>query len=253
MEMPVLFVSHGNPMTALDQNSATEYKTWADNIERPEALVIFSAHWESEPLQFGETIQHQELVYDFYGFSDELYELQYPAPGAAFLIEPITKLLDRNIEQTDRGLDHGVWVPLLHMWPNADIPVLQMSLPKTMTNRQLFDLGQSLSALRQQGVVIIGAGTLSHNLRETFSAAYTSTPDWVRNFDSWVEHSLLHDQAQLLEWETKAPEAKRNHPSPEHFRPLLVALGAAGPSAKISFPISGFEMQTLSKRSVQFN
>lgn len=251
--MPVLFVSHGNPMTALDLNSANEYKTWAERIPNPKALLVFSAHWESEQPQFGETIAHNQLVYDFYGFADELYDLQYPAPGAPFLIQPIRELLQQEIAQTERGLDHGVWVPLLHMWPNADIPVLQMSLPSAMSNHELFELGRRLSALREQDVVIIGAGTLSHNLRETFSNAYTSTPDWVRNFDGWVEQSLLHDQMQLLDWESKAPQAKRNHPSGEHFRPLLVALGAAGPSAKVSFPIVGFEMQTLSKRSVQFD
>jgi len=251
-KMPVLFVSHGNPMTVFDQSSASEYFAWTRHLPNPKALVIFSAHWETERLNFGEIVRHNELVYDFYGFSDELYQLQYPAEAAAYLVQPIRDLLKNEIAVTTRGLDHGVWVPLLHMWPDANIPILQMSIPSGLSNQGLMDIGKKLSPLRDEGVMIVGAGTLTHNIPLGLSRKYSSTPEWAIEFDQWVEDALLHNRASILEWEIRAPQAKLNHPTAEHFKPLLIAMGAASDKDEVSFPITGFDFQVFSKRSVQF-
>jgi len=251
-KMPVLFVSHGSPMTIYDRASAEEYASWSAKLPQPKALLVFSAHWEADQLEFGETVAHEQLIYDFYGFPESLYELQYPAPGANFLVEQIDNLLQVDIPRTSRGLDHGVWVPLLHMYPKADIPILQMSIPRFATNDMLLDLGKQLSALRENGIAIVGAGTLTHNLREGLSQKYKTTPDWAIEFDQWVGNALLNDKRQLLDWENHAPFAQLNHPTKEHFKPLLIALGAARADDLITFPILGFDFQVFSKRSVQF-
>ena len=250
--MPSLFVSHGNPMLALDAESAMEYRDWGKTLPLPKAILIFSAHWEKAGLVFGETIRHEKLVYDFYGFPDELYQLQYPAPGAEWLVSEVRRVVNEDILQSNRGLDHGVWVPLLHMWPDAGVPILQMSLPSDYSNQQLYELGRQLAPLRKQGVMIVGAGTLSHNLREGLSRRYTETPTWVLNFDRWITQTLAADREQLFEWETKAPDAMRNHPTPEHFRPLLITVGVAYESETPVYPLSGFDMAVFSKRSVQY-
>ena len=251
-KLPVLFISHGNPMTVFDQTSAREYQDWRDSLPQARAMLIFSAHWESDSLLMGETVAHNTIIYDFYGFPQQLYELQYPAPAADFLVTPIRQLLGYEVPVSNRGIDHGVWVPLLHMWPKADLPILQMSLPVAFDNRDLHNLGRQLAPLREQGVLIVGAGTLTHNLRDGLAHKYQSPPEWARRFDAWVETSLLNNREQLLIWERVAPNASMNHPSAEHFRPLLVALGAADDDDPVSFPITGYDFQVFSKRSVQF-
>jgi len=250
--MPSLFVSHGNPMLAFDNESAQEYKNWGGSLPIPNALLIFSAHWEEPGLVFGETDRHESLVYDFYGFPDKLYRLQYPAPGAEWLVDDVRRVVNEGIPQSKRGLDHGVWIPLLHMWPDANVPILQVSLPSDYSNQQLYELGKKLAPLRQQGVMIIGAGTLSHNLREGLSRRYTETPDWVLSFDRWIKQTLSAGREQLFDWENNAPDALQNHPTPEHFRPLLITVGAAAENETAEYPLSGFDMAVFSKRSVQF-
>ena len=250
-KMPSLFVSHGNPMAALDAENANEYRIWGKQLPKPKAILIFSAHWEEKDLIFGETINHNQLVYDFYGFPDPLYQLQYPAPGAPWLKDQISELLGQAISQQQRGLDHGVWVPLLHIWPEADIPILQMSLPTRYNNEALVELGKRLAPLREQGIMIIGAGTLTHNLRKGLSGKFTTPPNWVTEFDEWVANALLTKREDLLNWE-HAPYAEMNHPSKEHFRPLLITVGAASAEESIAFPITGYDMQVFSKLSVQF-
>ncbi|ALP54241.1 hypothetical protein Tel_14430 [Candidatus Tenderia electrophaga] len=250
-KMPVLFISHGNPMLALDKAAGADYAAWGKALPRPKAILIFSAHWEEPGLVFGETRRHDKLIYDFHGFPPPLFQVQYPAPGAEGLLRDIRVLFDEEIPQRPRGLDHGVWVPLLHMWPDADVPVLQMSLPR-VSNQGLFELGRRLAPLRAQGVIIAGAGTLTHNLREGLGGGYTATPEWASRFDAWVAQTLVEDRRRLLTWETEAPEAQRNHPSPEHFRPLLISAGAADEDEAPSFPTVGYDLFTFSKRSVQF-
>ncbi len=250
-KMPVIFISHGSPTLAVDTSAGEDFKRWGAALPKPKAILIFSAHWLAAPLAFGETGNHQDLIYDFSGFPDDLYELQYPAPGAPQLVEEIQSLLIEPVSATQRGLDHGVWVPLLHMWPSADVPVLQMSLPHKLSDDVLFQLGHRLAPLRASGVLIVGSGGLTHNLREAFAARHNQTPDWVRQFDDWAAQTLLQDKSKLLNWES-APYALQNHPTPEHFRPLLVAAGAADPEDAVTFPVSGFEWSVISRRAVQF-
>lgn len=250
--MPSLFISHASPMLAFDNESAQEYRHWGERLSKPKALLIFSAHWEETDLVFGEPVRHEKLVYDFFGFPDKLYQLQYPAPGAEWLVDDVRQAVNADIPQSNRGLDHGVWIPLLHIWPDADVPILQMSLPSDYSNQQLYELGRQLAPLRQQGVMIAGGGTLTHNLREGFSRRHTETPEWALSFDHWIMQILSGDRAQLFDWENNAPNALQNHPTPEHFRSLLITAGAAHDNEIAEYPFSGFDMAVFSKRSVQF-
>ena len=250
--MPVLFVSHGSPILAVDAEKGEAYRQWAESLPKPEAILVFSAHWEGDRLAFGETGTHQDLIYDFYGFPDPLYDLQYPAPGSEALAKQVQNLLlEEDVVLTNRGLDHGVWVPFIHMWPAADVPVLQMSMPSNLSNHDLVKLGDKLRSLREQGVLIICSGMVTHNLR-AWNPHYNGPPvDWAQRFDQWLKEALnKQDLDSLLAWE-QAPEALQNHPTAEHFRPILIAAGAAG-LQHISFPLEGFDYGILSNRCVQF-
>ncbi len=252
--MPVLFISHGSPLSLLDAGTAAAYRQWSTALPTPRSIIIISAHWETPELRCGETSTHRELIYDFHGFPDRLYEQQYPAPGAPDLINTIKNVLPEQttlpVEQ--RGMDHGVWVPLSMLWPQADIPVLQLSLPRTYSNADLMSLGRRLADLRRQQVLLIASGGITHNLRSAFLAEYNTPPEWVTAFEQWTMDSLQHDRARLVTWEQDAPHAIENHPTPEHFRPLLVAAGATYHDDTVNFPVRGYELSVLSTLSVQF-
>lgn len=251
--MPTLFVAHSAPTLALDEKAGADYRNMAQALPVPEAILVFSAHWETDQLAFGETVSHDEIIYDFGGFQPELYEMQYPAPGAPELVEKIRGLFaDNKIESTSRGIDHGVWVPFLHMWPKADIPILQMSLPRSYSDEQLLALGERLKPLREQNVLIVTTGVITHNLRTVKANSNDSPPDWAAEFDQWVEQVLdQHKYDQLVQWQTVAPHALQNHPTPEHFLPLIIAAGAAQ-NEPLSYPVTGFEWGSLSRRCVRF-
>jgi len=251
--MPTLFLCHSSPMLINNAEMGKEFRACADQIPTPRAILIFSAHWETDRLSFGETVTHDNLVYDFYGFPDDLYQTQYPAPGAPWLAQRVNQLYpDLKIETKDRGLDHGVWVPLLHMWPEANIPILQMTMPQNMSDQELYQLGVSLRPIRDEGVLIIGGGAITHNLREIMRGNHQSVPDWVSDFEEWVVNASRNNRANLVNWESDAPFARMNHPTPEHFRPLLVAAGAAHDDDSATIPIQGYEMGLFSRRSIQF-
>ncbi len=253
--MPVLFVSHGSPMLAIDTNKGHDYRQWGSSLPRPKAILAFSAHWEGNRLALGETVTHNNLIYDFYGFPESLYKLQYPAPGSQWLVDRVQATLSdkSTLPVTTRGLDHGVWVPFLHLWPQADIPIVQMSMPYNLSNQELYELGEQLAPLREQGVLIVTSGVITHNLREYFSHPNDSPVDWAKMFDEWVKDTLSQrDIPSLLDWETLAPNAAHIHPTPEHFRPLLIAAGASH-MKNANFPIEGFDAGILSNRSVQFD
>ncbi len=251
--MPVLFVSHGSPMVMLDDAQGEPYRQWARQLPRPRAVLVFSAHWETPGLSLGETDKHAELIYDFYGFPDELYEVQYPAPGAPWLAQQVMELLpDEPMRATRRGLDHGVYVPFLHLWPEADVPILQISLPQSFSAKDLFELGKRLAPLRDQGVMIIGAGALTHNLRAWNPRHEGGAEPWAVAFDEWVAATVgSADWQRLFDWQALAPHAQFNHPTAEHFLPLLIAAGA-GAGDKVTFPMTGFQYGIFSQRSVQF-
>ena len=195
----------------------------------------------------------RELMYDFYGFPQELYELEYPSPGAPDLLKRLASLLPGGVEQEERPLDHGVWVPLLHMAPAADTPVLQLSLPSSEGPEGLFELGRQLAPLRDEGVFILGSGNIVHNLRQLGRDGGT-TPAWATEFDQWAAEALTRGNFDaLVDYRQKSPGLRQAHPTEEHFQPLLVAAGAASTSGDdATFTVDGFEYGSISRRCVQF-
>lgn len=253
--LPVGFIGHGSPLNVVDEAKAAPWREWGRRLPRPEAVLAVSAHWEASPVTLGRTTGHSELLYDFYGFPDWMYDLQYPAPGAPGLADKVEDLLSPHVavEHSDRALDHGVWVPMIHLFPNADIPVLEISMPLTMSEEELFALGAELSPLRDEGVFILGTGNVTHNLRTVSWEGDTAPPQWVLDFDLWAADALQRrDDDALIDWRNKAPAPMQTHPSAEHYRPLLVAAGAAR-SQEAHFPVTGYEMGTIARRSVQFS
>lgn len=252
--MPVIFAAHGAPILLDDPKWMGELASWAEAMPRPAGILMVSAHWDSSPVTLGATAP-VPLVYDFYGFPERYYQTQYPAPGAPALARRVRELLaERSVAVTEdpkRGLDHGAYVPLVPMYPKADVPVLQISMPG-LDAQQLFQLGRSLSPLRDEGVLVFGSGFLTHNMRY---ASRPGVPNWAREFDDWAERTLSRfDVDQLIDFQARAPAAALALPTWEHYAPVLVAAGAVGDSKpETSFPISGFWMDgAFTRRSVQF-
>jgi len=255
--MPVAFVAHGAPTLALDQAKGAELQRWALSMPRPRAIAVVSAHWEHSPPCLG-TLETRELVYDFYGFPEALYRLRYPCPGAPELAREVASLLEAHglecAHAPGRGLDHGAWVPLLHMYPEADLPVLQIAQPRSPAPRAFFELGRALAPLRERGVLILASGNLTHNLGALDWSGNGPVPAWALAFDRWCQHTLADgDLEALLAYRERAPEWRRAHPSEEHLTPLLAAAGAAATGPReVRFPVAGFEYGSLSRRCVQF-
>ncbi|MGR4066503.1 dioxygenase [Halomonas sp. LR3S48] len=227
--LPSLFLSHGSPMLALTPGPAHDFLRELGPTLSPKAIVVVSAHWASERLLVSISAR-PETIHDFGGFPRALFECQYPAPGEPELALRLAREL--NAVPVERGLDHGAWVPLSLMFPAADVPVVSLSLPVTWSNQDLIALGEKLAKLREEGVLIVGSGSLTHNLAE-MQAAGTPMPAWVGEFTDWIHEKLTSGERNaLLAWET-APQARRNHPTPEHFQPLLVALGAGGEASRL--------------------
>jgi len=251
--MPVLFAAHGAPMLLDDATWMGELASWAAKLPRPKAVLMISAHWEAAPPAIGATTP-VPLVYDFYGFPQKFYETKYPAPGAPDLATRVRELFRGKgvafSESPRRGLDHGAYVPLVAMYPAADIPVLQLSLP-ALDPEALFAYGAALAPLRDEGVLIFGSGFLTHNMRYAFKR---EIPAWAREFDAWAKESFERfDVAALMRFREIAPGASLALPTWEHYAPALVAAGAGGPSRPdVSFPITGFWMDSaFTRRSVQ--
>ncbi|MFD4643914.1 dioxygenase [Lentzea sp. NPDC058436] len=253
MSAPVLYLSHGAPPLADDKTWTRELKDWSATLPRPEAVLMVSAHWEEAPTTIGATTT-VPLVYDFWGFPQRYYDVTYEAPGAPELANDVRKLLGGHVEQDEeRGLDHGAYVPLKEMFPDADVPVLQMSLP-TLDPRELHEIGRKLAPLRDKNVLIVGSGFMTHNLScVNFPAGPDyEPPSWSKEFDDWAHQQLATgDVDALLDFQVKAPAAGIAHPRTEHFAPLFVALGAAS-DEKARTSVEGF-WYGLSKRSVQFS
>jgi len=253
--MPVIFLAHGAPMLLDDAGWMAELAAWAKVLPRPKAVLMVSAHWDERPLRIG-TITPQPLVYDFYGFPEKFYQLQYPSPGAPELatrIEDLLRSVGRPFERSTRGLDHGAYIPLMAMYPQADVPVLQVSMPG-LDAKDLFELGREMAPLRADGVLIVGSGFITHNMREGFHGDRPAS--WAVEFDDWAGDALARRDADaLIDWE-RAPSAKRALPTWEHYAPVLVAAGAAldDATATPTFPITGWWSiaPSFSRRSVQF-
>jgi 4,5-DOPA dioxygenase extradiol len=251
--MPVLFAAHGAPMLLDDEAWVGELAGWAKALPKPRSILMVSAHWEARPTTLGATTT-LPLVYDFYGFPERFYEIQYASPGAPELAARVRGLLGgAGIAVADdpkRGLDHGAYVPLMCMYPSADVPVLQMSMP-SLDAKELFALGRALAPLRDEGVLVVGSGFLTHNLRALRAGGL---PSWASEFDAWTaEVTARNDVDALLDFEKRAPGAALAHPRTEHFVPVVVAAGAASAGGeRPTFPIEGFWMGPFSKRSLQY-
>lgn len=231
--LPSLFISHGSPMLALRPSaSGPALAQLAASLPRPKAIVLVSAHWETADLQVTRS-SAPGTWHDFHGFPEALYRLQYPAPGLPELAERVIHLLAQaNLPATadeQRPLDHGAWVPLSLMYPKADIPVVQLSLPSAAGPALQTRIGQALRDLRNEGVLLIGSGSITHNLRELDWQAGPSNiaPAWAQDFRDWIVDRLQRgDEPALHAYRQQAPYATRNHPTDEHLLPLFFARGA---------------------------
>ncbi|MDZ4776029.1 MAG: class III extradiol ring-cleavage dioxygenase [Alphaproteobacteria bacterium] len=238
--MPALFVSHGSPMIVLDQSSTRVFlEGYAATLPRPKAILVVTAHFEAAQPTLT-AAQRPPMIYDFGSFPEALYTMTYPAPGAPALAMRAAELLQAAgfAPRTDatRGFDHGTWTPLKLLYPDADIPVGQLSVDPRRNARWHFELGEALAPLRDEGVLIVGSGSLTHDLSAFFGRRPPGGPspkDYAAAFAAWmtekVEAGRIDD---VLDWAASAPEALRNHPTPEHILPLFVALGAGGPQRR---------------------
>ncbi len=255
--LPALFIGHGSPMNAIADNSFTEKMQKLGRIlPRPEAILVISAHWETDNTWVSATLQ-PETIHDFYGFPEVLYKIQYPAQGNPTLAHKLeyNVLSGQCYVDDKRGLDHGAWSILLHLFPQANIPVIQLSLDRYKSLQEHYALAQHLRVLRNQGVLIIGSGNIVHNLQLMQQSENAQPHKWAVAFDAFICEALENRAfEQILEFRQYAPEdsAKLSVPTLEHFVPLLYTLAVSDDNDKITYPVEGFQYASLSMRSIQF-
>jgi len=264
--MPVVFSAHGNPMNAIRDNAFTRFlRSWAADLPRPRAILAISAHWEEARGIQVTGSERPRTIHDFFGFPGELFAIRYPAPGDPALARRALDLLSQaeltaSID-SDRGIDHGVWSPLRRLYPDASIPVVQISLRSGVQMEAHIAAGEALAPLRDEGILILASGNLVHNLH-TADLGLEDPPaeSWAVEFDAWVASRLnAWDLASLGSFRERAPHGRLAHPTTEHYAPLLVAAGAAGatePSRghpRVTYPFEGFEHGTISMRCVAFD
>ncbi|MBX3263236.1 MAG: dioxygenase [Labilithrix sp.] len=253
-KMPVVFLAHGAPPLLDDAAWMGELSAWATRMPRPESVLMLSAHWEAKPAQLAATTT-VPLVYDFYNFPRRYYEVRYPAPGAPALAARVRDLLDAKAiahgDAPSRGLDHGAFIPLMAMYPQADVPVLQLSLPG-LEPATLASFGRALAPLADEGVLVVGSGFLTHNMRSLGQP----TPAWAVEFDAWTAEKLAgRDLDALVDFRARAPAAGLAHPTHEHFAPSIVSTAIAVERGRgdVTFPVVGFWNDwSFTRRSVQF-
>ncbi len=252
-KMPVLFIGHGNPMNAIEDNEFSRaWQAMGQSLPKPKAILAVSAHWETNGTKVT-AAEKPKTIYDFYGFPRELYEVTYAAPGSPALAETIRKVIKLTEVQPDTswGLDHGAWSVLKRLFPKANVPVVQISLDRGKSPQQHYQLGQQLKELREAGVLIVSSGNLVHNLRAVIweeSAKY----DWAEAFDGKVKEWILNDDHQpLIDFEKHGQEAALAINSGEHYLPLLYALGAKDGAEPVSFFADKVTYGSISMRSVR--
>jgi 4,5-DOPA dioxygenase extradiol len=259
MKIPALFVSHGAPTFALEPGQAGPLLHAIGERVRAlpglRAVLVISPHWRTRGLRIGASARPQ-TIHDFGGFAAPLYALQYPAEGAPEVAREVADLLAQSglSAQTvsEQGLDHGAWVPLLHMLPGAPLPVLQLSLPIDLRPADALAMGRALAPLRDQGVLIMGSGSLTHNLYEFRQSETAASEDYVHEFVQWTRRAVsAHDEAALIEFRG-APHSRRAHPSDEHYLPLLVAAGASSVGETVEVMEGGVTYGVLSMESYVF-
>lgn len=253
--MPAIFFGHGNPMNALYQNDWTE--SWANigrEIPRPTAILCVSAHWYI-PETAVTAMARPRTIHDFGGFPPELYKVEYPAAGSAELANRVCELLAPVEVGLDEswGLDHGVWSVLCHVFPNADVPVVQLSIDETQPAAFHYELAKSLQPLRDEGVLVCGSGNVVHNLHAYSWGRHTPEPlDWARRFEEKLRELVLTgEHATLINYETLGRDAMLSAPTPEHYLPFLYILALRRENEKISFPVEGFDGGSISMLSVK--
>lgn len=250
--LPVIFIGHGSPMNALADNNYTKaLENLGKSFSKPKAIVCISAHWVTAG-HFVTNNKSPKTIHDFYGFPQELFNVQYPAPGAPDLATTISKKISSVKESSDWGFDHGMWSVLKHLYKDANIPSLQISLDHQFNPKDHFQLGQELKFLRDEGILIIGSGNIVHNLR-SFSMKSGAEPfPWATEFDEIVKSSLQEkNSTAILSLPTESPSLfSKSHPSPEHFAPLWVILGASDSHDKPTWIYEGIEHSSISMQSV---
>jgi 4,5-DOPA dioxygenase extradiol len=243
--MPVIFFGHGNPLNAITRNGFTDaWSRIGKQVPRPRAILSVSAHWYVPHTAVTRTVAPR-TIHDFGGFPSELYQVQYPAPGDPELAHAVQQLLGRSEVGLDEswGLDHGTWSVLKHVFPAADIPVVQLSIDETKPASFHFDLGKKLSPLRDDGVLIIGSGNIVHNLH---------TYAWAVRFENTARELMLAGDSQpLIDYESFGADAALSIPTPEHYLPLLTVLGARRPTDVVRFPVEGVDGGSISMLAVQ--
>lgn len=254
--IPALYLSHGAPPVFDDPHWIDQLWKWSGSFAKPTAILIVSAHWESAPLMLSSPDRGTPLVYDFGGFARRYYTMTYDTPDAGDLADRVSALMpdtEHLHRHPSRGLDHGAWVPLKVMYPDADIPVLQLSMP-TQDPEKLMEIGRRLRPLRDEGVLIIGSGFMTHGLRYVTREMFedNAVPGWSKEFDHWVAEALERGDLDTLADFRRAPGMPYAHPTVEHYTPLFIALGAAtDPEAPPTTVIDDFQFG-FAKRSVQF-
>lgn len=263
--LPTVFISHGSPMHAIEAGVAGEaWRAIGARLPRPRAVVIASAHWETE-LPMLSTAAKPETIHDFGGFPEELYRIRYSAPGAADVAERAARALkDAGLPASVngcRGLDHGAWVPLMRLYPDADVPVTQISVQPTLDAAHHLRVGAALAPLAGEDVLIVGSGHMTHNLRDWMAfvrrqgrhPTHVEPEPYVTQFSGWVDDVLQrNDRAALSDWLRLAPQALRAHPTPEHFLPLPLAFAAAGAAPRVEHIDAGVDAGVLAMDAYLF-
>lgn len=249
---PVLFAGHGSPMNAIEETVfGQQLRALGAKLPRPRAILMISAHWQTVGTQVVGS-ERPQIIHDFYGFPERLFKLDYPVQGAPDVAKRVHQLIPSAKVTRSWGLDHGSWSVLVHLFAAADIPVLQMSLDETLSAAEHYALAQSLKPLRDEGVLIIGSGNIIHNLRMMQqTSSVTDAPKWAQDFDQHIAEALEERSSEkLTNIEKHWPaEARLAVPTPEHYWPLLYCAAIADASDSLTFPITGFQLASISMRS----
>jgi len=253
-KMPVLFVGHGSPMNAIETNEfSLEWQKLGKSLPKPNAILCISAHWETKGT-FVTAMENPQTIHDFGGFPQALFDVHYPAPGSPELAKKIKSMVKKNNVNPDEkwGLDHGAWSVLKHLYPDADIPVIQMSLDYYQNPQYHYDLAKEFSALRRKGVLIIGSGNMIHNLRAVDWGKPSQGFDWAQEANEKFKKLIIdNDHQQLINYRNLGREVELSIPTPEHFLPLLYALALKSDHEKVSFFNDKPVMGSLSMTSVR--
>ena len=253
--MPAVFFGHGNPMNAIQRNAYTEaWRSIGQGLPRPRAILSVSAHWYL-PGTWVTAMEAPRTIHDFGGFPRELYQVAYPAPGDVALASRVQSLLAPVSvgRDTDWGLDHGTWSVLCHLFPQADIPVVQLSIDETQAGPFHYELGQRLAPLREEGVLVMGTGNLVHNLHTYSWGRHVVAPyDWALRFEERARGMLRDgEHGPLVAYESMGRDAVLSVPTPDHYLPLLYVIGLRQPGEAVAFPVEGFDGGSVSMLSVQ--